>query len=306
MRSESLGGRVAEAHAARLDLADLDPAHQPSCYAPPMLCLARISSLSIACLLLAGCSDDGLAPPIDTDAMTTSGPVSGNESTADNDANDAADSTPQGTGTGSTGSTGDPTGGGPGDTTVATDDGESSTTDEPLPPPMVCEDADQCVLVDNCCECAAHHVDDVVPDCEMECDQPMCAALGIPEIGVVCDDGTCGRETHDCSGLVACNALPPDCPDGTLPEVSEGGGCWSGACIPVAACDPVPGCDYCDETEACVTSVTQLGTFYSCRAVPDDCGGVPTCDCMPPDTCEAPFDTCESGDGQITCSCPAC
>jgi hypothetical protein len=105
---------------------------------------------------------------------------------------------------------------------------------------------------------------------------------------------------------VLCDSLPPACPDGTLPEVGEGGGCWTGACIPVAACDPVPGCEHCDETEACVLSVTQLGPFYSCRAVPDDCAGVPTCECMPPDTCAPPYDTCMDGDGQLTCSCPVC
>lgn len=257
--------------------------------------------MSIAWLVLAGCSDDGLAPPQNgssTDAAT--GTLPGSEGSS-------GESDPSGPGL-TTGPASDGTGGGS-STTDASDesDGTGTTGAEP-PPSMACEDADQCVLVDNCCECAAYHVDDVVPECPMDCEQPMCAALGIPDIGVVCEGGACELEPRDCSGVVACDSLPPACPPDTLPEVGNGagGGCWTGACIPVEACDPVPGCDHCDDTEACVITQTQQGSFYSCRAVPEECAGMPTCECMPPDTCEMPFDTCIDMDGQITCSCPMC
>jgi hypothetical protein len=263
-----------------------------------MHCLDRIStssSIVALALALAGCSDDGLAPEGDTQGSTGVATALG-ESTAaasseTNPQTTAADSI------GPTDSTGPVT-----DSTGPADSSDGGTTSEP-PPSMTCENAMQCVLVDDCCQCAAHHVDDVIPECDVKCDQPMCAALGIPDIGVACEDGMCGLEKHDCSGVVACDSLPPDCVDGTLPEVGQGGGgCWTGACIPVEACDPVPGCEHCDDTEVCVATETIQATTYSCRPLPDECAREATCECMPPDTCAAPFDTCADMDGQITCS----
>jgi hypothetical protein len=259
-----------------------------------MRCLDRtLWPLSIAWLALVGCSDDGLAPQ---DTETSTGPATG---TMPGSEGATAESDP-GTGTATTASAEDTTGGS--STTGPSDSSDSGTTGEP-PPSMMCEDVDECVLVDDCCRCAAYHIDDPVPECPMECIQPMCAALGIPNVGVVCEDGMCELEPYDCSGVVACDSLPPDCPEGTLPEVGPAaGGCWTGACIPIEACDPVPGCEYCDETEACVITEAQQGTTVSCRAIPEACAGEPTCECMPPDTCEMPFDTCVDADGQITCS----
>lgn len=273
-----------------------------------MLCLDRTLlpsslALSLAWLALAGCSDDGLAPQ-DTDAGTSGIATSGPPATDGT----ATLTGPQGTEGGTT-AAGDSTGTGtdPGTGTGTVDSDTGTSTGEEPPPSMPCDDANQCVLVDNCCECAAYHMDDEVPVCDMECDQTMCESLGIPGSGVVCEDMTCLLETHDCSGVVACDSLPPECADGTLPEVGPGGGgCWTGACIPIEACDPLPSCDYCDETEACVAMITQLGAFYSCRALPEECMGTATCECMPPDTCEAPFDACTDADGQINCECPAC
>jgi hypothetical protein len=268
--------------------------------------LAPISpSLLVLVLALAGCSDDGLAPPQDTDAASTAGsggPVTTGGETGTSNGTTASDE-------GSAGPSDDSTGG-PGTTGTGGDSGSGSddgTTGEG--PTNACETPDECVLVNDCCQCAAAHMDDEIPECPMECDQPMCDALGIPDIEVVCEDGECGLEPHDCSGLVVCASLPPECPEGTLPEVGNGGGgggCWTGLCIPVEACDPLPGCEFCDADEACVETASQLGTSYSCRPLPDECGGVPTCECMPPDTCTAPFDACMDVDGAVQCSCLAC
>lgn len=259
-----------------------------------MPCLDRTSlPLSLALFVLAACSDDGLAPPADTDAATDGG-----TSSVPGSATEATSAMEAGTGSASAG---DGTTGGPGSDAGTSDD--TATTGE-TPPSMTCEGDDQCVLVDNCCECAAYHVGDEVPECTMECLQPMCAALGIPDVGVVCEAGTCELGPYDCSGNVVCAAAPPTCPEGALPEVD--GGCWTGACIPVQACDPVPSCADCDETEACVVLETQLGLLYSCRAMPEACAGVPTCECMPPETCESPFDTCTDVDEGVACSCLAC
>jgi hypothetical protein len=264
-----------------------------------MRCLDRtLLPLSIAWLVVAGCSDDGLAPPQEEGSSgVATGTVPGSEGSSGESDPDTA------------GLTTAPSDSSGGSSSSGTDDGESDgSTTGAEPPPMTCEGDEQCILVDNCCECAAHHVDDVIAECLMECIQPMCAALGIPDVGVVCEGGACELEPYDCSGVVACDSLPPACPEGSLPEVGNGGGggCWTGACIPVEACDPVPGCEFCQDTEACVATQAQQGTFYSCRAIPEECAGVPTCECMPPDTCEMPFDTCIDMDGQITCSCPMC
>jgi hypothetical protein len=252
--------------------------------------------LSIALLALAGCSDDGLAPPIDTDAGS-----SGNVTTT-NDGSDEGPPASTGTVEGSGGTTSQAE-----DSSGSGTSGAGTGTTGELPPATTCEGPDQCVLVNDCCQCAAAHVDDEVPPCDMECDQPMCDALGLGGTGVVCLGGECRLEPHDCSGVVACDSLPPACPEGSLPEVGPGGGgCWTGACIPAEACDPVPGCDYCEAGDACVETVTQQGAVYSCRAVPEGCDGVPTCECMPPDTCQMPFDVCADADGMIQCTCPAC
>ena len=268
-----------------------------------MLCLDRtLLCFSLAVLAPSACSDDGLAPPAETDA-STSGIATGEQGSG---STSAVTGNP-GTGTATGGPSDGGTDGSPSDTggTGPADGSDTGTTGEP--PSMTCEDDEQCVLVDNCCDCAAYHVGDEVPACDMECVQTMCSSLGIAGIGVVCEDGTCGLERRDCSGVVTCDSPEPICPEGTLPEVGpRGGGCWTGACIPEEACDPVPSCDYCDETETCVTTETQLGSMVSCRAIPEDCAGVPTCECMPPETCEPPFDTCVDMDGQITCTCPAC
>lgn len=258
---------------------------------PPLLALV---------FALAGCSDDGLAPA-DTDAAGSTG--GGTSAATTGDTNPATTNAGESsTGIGPGDSSGGPSTGTEGTT------GESDTTGEPTA--NTCEDPRECVLVNDCCQCAAVHMDEEIPECALECDQPTCDALGIPDVGLVCEDGECGLEPHDCSGNVSCDSLPPECPADTLPEVGPGdggiGGCWTGACIPVAACDPVPGCEYCDADEACVLDVTQVGPTYSCRAMPEACAGVPTCACMPPDTCEAPFDFCAEGDGVIQCECPAC
>lgn len=268
-----------------------------------MRCLARtLITLSIPWLALAGCSDDGLAPPQETDASSSTGVVTTSPPTSESNSEGLTGPGPTG---GSTTAAGDSTGGesGTGTGPAGTDDG---TTGEP-PPSMPCQNANECVLVDNCCECAAYHMDDPVPICELECDQTVCASLGIADNGVVCEDMTCELETHDCSGITACDSLPPDCPEGTLPEVGPGGGgCWTDACIPIEACDPLPSCEYCDDTQVCVAVVTQQGASYSCQALPEECMGTATCECLPPDTCQSPFDACGDADGQITCECPAC
>lgn len=251
---------------------------------------------------LGGCSDDGLAPPADTDAPSTStaGPTSGpgEGETTGADPNPGTDTSPATSGPG--GSSGD-------DGTTGTADEGDGSSETGAPPPSTCEAPEECVLVNDCCECSAAHVDELPPECAIDCKVPVCDALGIPDIGLVCADGTCELEPRNCApGLVVCDSVPPRCPADTLPEVTEDGTCWTGACIPVAACDGVPSCDFCEDDEVCVQTATQLGSTYACQAIPEACGGVATCACLPPETCEEPYDTCDDGDGSIVCACLDC
>lgn len=86
--------------------------------------------------------------------------------------------------------------------------------------------------------------DDCLPGYECtaatECEPPPgCGADGQP-----CPDVCWGRcvpvddssGPGTCDGEVACDALPPSCPEGTVPGIADG--CWTGWCIPVEDCDP--------------------------------------------------------------------
>lgn len=251
-----------------------------------------------ALVLITACSDDGLAPADSNAAGSTShgetdqGSGGGGEtgSGASDETGELDPGTSTGAGTGGDGS-----------------DGSGDSTGEP--PPSVCEmPEDDCVVVSDCCRCEVFAVGEPVPECRESCRQPMCDALGVPpDLGPACEDDECGWEPRNCGdGLVTCDVPTPGCEDGLLPEVTPDGSCWTGACVPVEACEGVPSCDYCEADETCVTTETQVGPLYECVPVPDACMGTPTCECMPPQTCEAPFDTCSDDEGTIDCSCPAC
>lgn len=70
---------------------------------------------------------------------------------------------------------------------------------------------------------------DCLPD--GPCPEPACTAecVPVPPDPEPVDPGTC-------TGEVACDSLPPSCPAGTVPGISNG--CWSGFCIPVEDCGP--------------------------------------------------------------------
>jgi hypothetical protein len=250
--------------------------------------------------LVLGCSDDGVpaqaADTGDDDGATTSGPASTGSPTSDG-------MTGPGEGTGASGPGED--GGastGPGDDTGVETTGSGEDTDGGSG--MQCESDRDCMVVDDCCTCAAQHVDDEVPECEMVCVVGKCTELGIPEIGATCRFGTCVFDKLSCDqSQVVCLALPPECPDGHLPEVE--GNCWAGGCVPAEACDVVPSCDDCPAHETCVELQTQGGPSYACEPVAPGCGGEPSCACMG-EACPEPFDTCVDGRDGLQCSCPAC
>ncbi len=78
-----------------------------------------------------------------------------------------------------------------------------------------------------------------------------------------------------------CEAVPPACPPGTVPEVDEGLACWTFSCVPAETCAAVPDCEACGEDLACVISEGLAGPAYGCEPVDPACMGVPSCECMP-------------------------
>lgn len=244
-------------------------------------------------VLTGGCSDDGVPQSGDDGA---SAPSDGSGDGAGHTSGSAPTSgaTTAGETSGASGPEDDT---GDGGTT-----GGSEGTDTGAPP-MQCESDRDCVTIDDCCTCAAQHVDDEVPDCPELCVVGKCQEQGIPEIGAVCRFGTCVFEKVSCDPIqVACDGPPPECGEGWLPSVDRD--CWGG-CVPAEACDVVPSCDDCPTHETCVEVQTQLGARYVCEPIAPECGEDPTCACMG-EACTEPFDTCADGPDGLQCSCPAC
>ncbi len=250
-------------------------------------------------VLLFGCSDDGLAPPpADTDGASA-GVTSSATSGAESDGGESLTATATATATEGESETADP-GGTTGNEDTGPDDSTGGEIEE------VCTDETECMLVNDCCQCTVAQLDEPIPECPVDCKVPLCDELGIADIGLVCDEGGCAFEPTNCSdALITCDAPTPECPEGTLPEVTPEGDCWTGACAPLEACDGVPSCEYCTEDEACIEIQTEVAPVYECEPLGKDCAGTPSCACLP-DACEAPYDTCTDEKGPIVCSCLEC
>lgn len=269
--------------------------------------------------MLVACSDDGVPATetegstgsasaatspttVDPSAATTTAPTTSPPTTGTTD--DAESSDGPGSTSGVTVGTNDPSSssGEPTGSTTDSSSGSESTTG--TVPGTTCESVEDCVVVDDCCTCAAQHVDDPVPDCDiLACFQSTCSAQGVPGIGVQCVFGSCEFVPVDCNAaLVTCEEPPPPCPEDTLPSVVDG--CW-GTCVPSEACDFVPDCSWCPGDETCVTQGTQLGLFYSCVPVDPSCDGTADCDCMG-SVCQNPFMCTDENAGELTCVCPVC
>lgn len=165
-----------------------------------------------------------------------------------------------------------------------------------------CEVDADCKLHDDCCSCYGIPNDQTDPICKSECEATQCEQIGIDEARCVL--GQCTTEKVDCSSEVACDSLPPDCPEGTLPGIA--GACWSGACVPVVSCDEVPDCKLCLETQMCV-EFQAFETNRTCLPLPTQCEGKASCECAG-EACVEPFGLCGAGVGDVdlACACPNC
>lgn len=197
-----------------------------------------------------------------------------------------------------------------GETTFATESGtstagETTTGDETTTGGMgggPCEVDADCQLHDDCCSCYGVPVGQDDGACDEMCDQTQCKQIGIEK--AVCRLGQCTTEKVDCSSPVVCDSLPPECPEGTLPGISEG--CWSGACVPVISCDAVPDCAACPDSQLCV-EYEALIVSHTCLPKPDECGDKVNCACAEA-ACDDLFSLCQEsmGEADLVCSCPNC
>ncbi len=113
-------------------------------------------------------------------------------------------------------------------------------------------------------DCVAHH------------------AAGAPGMFQSCAAESSTSDPGSCVGEVACDALPPACPEGTIAGRRDA--CWTGYCIPLAQCDAVPACSDLDEP-MCIgrsdCSPVYEGQNCSCM------GGACTCQSWLFETCDA-------------------
>jgi hypothetical protein len=114
-------------------------------------------------------------------------------------------------------------------TTAGTDEG--STT---APLPGACIEDSECRIFSDCCTCDAFGSDEEPPQCDADCDRPLCEQWGVSE--AICSH-TCHLRLVECDpALVMCPDAPPDCADGFAPSVEMR--CWTRHCVPVELCTP--------------------------------------------------------------------
>jgi len=236
-------------------------------------------------------SDDQTASGTSS-GSTSSGTTSGSDSGGDSDSTSTSGTTTTSTSTTTS------------STTIGESTGEtSSTTGGPVGECIV--DAD-CQLFSDCCSCQATPVGEDPDKCDAVCDEARCDLLGIDS--AVCSFGTCttSRVKCDDSGVL-CDAPPPACPVGLLPQVNDAGDCWTGECVRGIQCESVPSCDACPGNGWTCVSYVALPSTYRCEPLPPACDGAPSCECAGDAYCDPDiFSICAAENDGIQCICPNC
>ena len=167
------------------------------------------------------------------------------------------------------------------------------------------------MIINDCCACAPHHVDEPALPCDQDCRQPTCDGIGLPDAKAICRFGRCTFAKTTCNPLgINCKALEPTCPPGTVASVFDDGGlkCWTGACVPAEACDWVPDCTFCEAPDLTCVSKLQKGAYQLCEPIPLDCEDGPVdCSCAEI-ICEQspPHTICHDLEDSLGCECPNC
>lgn len=190
-------------------------------------------------------------------------------------------------------------------TTATSTDTSSTATGTDTDTALGCEVDADCKLASDCCDCDAVPVGVDVAVCDEDCEQPLCAELGID--AARCRFGVCitGRLSCDAS-KVACDAAAPPCPPGTVAETSPV--CWTGRCVAARHCDVVGTCEQCPEGRVCVQNIAfGPASSVTCEPLPPDCDPAGACGCIGAEVCLDPFTFCtEPPGGGINCECPNC
>lgn len=186
-----------------------------------------------------------------------------------------------------------------GETTTA-----GTTTDDTAGPISECSKDADCKLQEDCCVCNGIPLDLNPVACDMECKQSKCSELGVDQ--AVCRLGVCETERLSCDQVkVACDALPPACPEGQLPTTTPA--CWTGKCVPAEFCDVIPDCSFCPDGHLCVQNIARGPNQPTCEPLPPGCGPDPDCACAGDLVCQDPFTLCVEQDGPVLhCECINC
>jgi hypothetical protein len=276
--------------------------------------MASRRGLGISFVVLAACGDSGGSSTTTTDTTagtggpTTGGPTTGGPtSTTGGPTTGGTTATTAGpTSEGETDGTTAPLTGTGDTTTGETSTGETSTGETTGGPGVAeCAGAKDCKLHNDCCVCEGVPAEAMPMDCAKQCVISTCEALKID--AAECRFGTCRTERLRCDGQnVQCDIPTPECPPGSVPEVTENNACWTGACVPLEHCDVVPTCADCQADEMCVTDDTQLGVKRRCEPVPPECQGPPDCDCAGVACDQGAYKVCGEAPDGLHCSCPDC
>ncbi|MEZ4383095.1 MAG: hypothetical protein R3A79_17340 [Nannocystaceae bacterium] len=237
-------------------------------------------------------TSSGSGPATDSGAGTDSGATEGTTSTTGTTGTTGATSTTSGDTTGATSST---------DTTSSTGDTTGDVVDlcAPAVEGDACESDADCAIAGDCCSCVAYNPSMTSPgNCGGNCKQDRCSEWGLE--AAACEAGVCVVKGKSCNqDKVDCDALQPECPDGQLPQVA--GGCYTGACLPLAACDWVPGCEYCGANICAITEGPDC-VHHRCVAPIPECDGLPYCECLGEIFCNPPHESCSEEQGALICA----
>lgn len=167
--------------------------------------------------------------------------------------------------------------------------------------PECVEDAD-CVISNDCCECAGRPVGQMAPECPVLCLIDTCTSLGLSEAKPSCVAGRCVVGASCDEATVTCDAPVPSCPPGSSPIVSNA--CYTGQCLSAIECEAVTNCGVC--TGADVTCVVNSAFTQSSHCVDAQGCSPADCDCLGASVCVGAFDACNEVMGHVECQCPAC